>query len=149
MNQSALITAMRARLTSDTGTGGLFATGTPLIGNVFFARATTVVPAAGAAGNYIVLVVANTSAEDDMTFNGIIYQINVNIYMTQIEGNTIVLSSIIDRVYERLQDFTPTLSAWTPSGPFHFVNGGATDLPDEESLQHQLTFELRESKVRS
>ena len=144
MQQSTLITAIRDRLLADTGTGGLFNVTTPLITDVHFARANK-----QTTGNYIVLVVANTAPEDDFTNNGIIYQINVNIYMTSIYGGTITLSNIIDRVYARLHDWTPTLSEWTPSGPLYFVSGGSTDLPDEETLTEQITFEIRQSKARS
>jgi hypothetical protein len=105
MQQSTLITAIRDRLLADTGTGGLFNVTTPLLTDVHFARANK-----QTTGNYIVLVVANTVPEDDFTNNGIIYQINVNIYMTSIYGGTITLSNIIDRVYARLHDWTPTLS---------------------------------------
>jgi hypothetical protein len=107
MQQSTLITAIRDRLLADTGTGGLFNVTTPLLTDVHFARANK-----QTTGNYIVLVVANTVPEDDFTNNGIIYQINVNIYMTSIYGGTITLSNIIDRVYARLHDWTPTLSEW-------------------------------------
>lgn len=144
MQQATLITAIRNRLTTDTGTGGLFNVTTPLITDVHFARANK-----QTTGNYIVLVVANTVQEDDMTFNGIVYQINVNIYMTSIYGKTLELSSIIDRVYALLHDWTPTLSAWSPSGPLRFISGGSTDLPDEETLTEQITFEIRQSQTRS
>jgi hypothetical protein len=145
VQQSTLITAIRDRLLADTGTGGLFNVTTPLLTDVHFARANKHSPS----DKYIVLVVANTTPEDDMDNDLINFEINVNIYLGTVYGNAPVLSNIIDRVYDLLHDWTPTLSAWTPSGPLVFDSGGSVDLPDDDSLSQQITFTFKQSKARS
>jgi hypothetical protein len=145
MQQSTLITAIRDRLLADTGTGGLFNVTTPLLTDVHFARANK-----QTTGNYIVLVVANTVPEDDFTNNGIIYQINVNIYMTSIYGGTITLSNIIDRVYATAARLdTNAVSSGHRAGLSTSSAAVLRILPDEETLTEQITFEIRQSKARS
>jgi hypothetical protein len=145
MQLTNLVQAVRTRLTTDTGTGGLFNAGNELVGGVFFQRAgTEAVPT-----RYLVITIGNVSNDDDMSNNLLQVQFNINVHITRIEGDTIVQSNIIDRVYERLHDWTPTLSAWAACGPIEFVDAGGTDLPDEESSAYQLTFQVLQSKVRT
>ena len=142
MNLTNVMTAIRSRLTTDTGTGGLFNAASPLLSQVYSVRAGTVSPTA----NYIVLNPTTVVQTDDFTNDVVDMSISASVYMGNFDGQGDTFSTIVDRVFARLHRWTPTLTTWTAAGPMLFQDAGSPDLPDVESLQYIMNFLLKQSK---
>lgn len=147
MEMTKIVQSVHDRLEADTGTGGLFATGANLITDVYSFRAGRV-----AQGNaYIVLMPTSATATNDFDNNVQDWALSVSIYadaqLTAAVGPRV--SAIADRVFVRLNDWTPTLTNWTACGPWVFTDAGAPELPDEDSLMWIMNFELIQSQARA
>lgn len=95
MNQVELWTAIKARAESDTGTGGLFNVGTPLVSGIYNTFAS---PAMTDQNKYIVFSVASASQEDGFDIDVITYTFRFAVY-SPVAGGLAGPSAIIDRLY--------------------------------------------------
>jgi hypothetical protein len=95
MNQVELWQKIKTRAESDTGTGGLFNAGTPLVSGIYNTFAS---PALTDQNKYIVFSVASASQEDGFDIDVITYTFRFSVF-APVSGGLAAPSAIIDRLY--------------------------------------------------
>lgn len=144
MQMTKIVQSVYDRLSGDTGVGGLFASGAELVDGVYSFRAGSQV---SQGDSYIVTSITGGVQQDSFDADLIDWSLSVSVFIDPQEVSGVGLSAIVDRVYARLHRWTPTLDGWTASGPWTFTDAGAPELPDEDSLQWIMNFELIANKA--
>lgn len=96
MNQAALWVAIYARLTGDTGTGGLFNVGNELVAGVYNTMPTEL--QVNEDSKYVVFSVASASQGDAFDMDVVEYTFRLSVF-TPVKAGLTAASAIIDRVY--------------------------------------------------
>ena len=143
MSWELLAGAVRTRLTSDTGSGGLFnASSAALITAVYFvegAQETATFP-------YIVLIPISQNENHvfDATPRAVFYGIQVSIFTTRQTGMS-QMQAISDRIRTRLHRWAPTITDWIPDQLTHESTQGP--FFEERSLHQVDDYQAFMAKV--
>lgn len=162
---ATLSDAIRDRAEADTGSGGLFETGSTLISGIYLNKAPAQVGAAGdPAFPYVVFSTGDGFNDDSFRTRTVVREITFDVYQASEESGVDVAdvsSKIIGRLIGDWTEqsagsppsfgfdrFVPDLSAvsWS-AGPMQFESDADLSGDEDGLLRYRLTFSLRVNKA--
>jgi hypothetical protein len=144
MDLANLWKVIEARVTGDTGAGGLLETATPMLSGFYNTQANR-----AATGNYAVYSVASAVSEDAFSIDLVPVVLRVAVYVPKKPADSsdpmLKLSNIVSRLHTRFHRWTPTLSgSWTATA-LQFVQ--TIENHDESVYGMVMEFKLHVSKA--